>query len=89
MLRVPERVGGEQEDVAMPHTPHEREGDLHDALDEAEARLEEAAEWLERAGAQGQRLAVPSEVMRHLIAIHGAVSETLRHLRDVRRQHQV
>lgn len=73
----------------MPQAPHERERDLRDALDEAEARLEEAAEWLERAGAQGQRLTVPSEVMRHLISIHGAVSETLRHLREVRRQHQV
>ncbi len=73
----------------MPHEPRGREDGLHDALDEAEARLEEAAEWLERAGADAQRLALPSEVTRHVVSVHGAVSETLRHLRDVRRQHQV
>lgn len=73
----------------MPREPHEPQDGLHDALDEAEARLEEAAEWLERAGSNAQRLALPAEVKRHVIEVHGAVSETLRHLRDVRRQHGV
>ncbi len=73
----------------MSGTPRDRESGLLDTLDEAEARLEEAAEWLERAGAETQRLNLPAEIKRHLIEVHGAVSETLRHLRDVRRQHQI
>lgn len=73
----------------MSHGSHDPEGDLHDALDEAEARLEEAAEWVERAGAAAQRFGQSPEVMRHLLTVHGGVSETLRHLREVRRQHHV
>lgn len=73
----------------MPHGSHESEADLRDALDEAEARLEEAAEWLERAGAAAQRLAQPPEITRSLIAVHGAVRETLLHLRDVRHQRHI
>lgn len=80
---------GEMEGAAMLHGSRDPEGDLHDTLDEAEARLEEAAEWLERAGAAAHRLGQPAEVTRHLIAVHGGVSETLRHLREVRRQHHV
>lgn len=73
----------------MSRRPGEPESGVHDALDEAEARLEEAAEWLERAGAEAKRLALPSDVMRHLVAVHAAVGETLRHLRQARREHQV
>lgn len=73
----------------MSRIPGDSEGDLQDALDEAEARLEEAAEWIERAGAAAQRLAQPAEVIRHVIAIHGAIGESLRRLREVRRQHHI
>jgi hypothetical protein len=73
----------------MPTVSRDSENNLHNALDEAEARIEEAAEWLERAGGEAQRLGLPSEVNRHLISLHGAVGETLRHLRRVRHDNQI